>query len=426
MTPRPAASANGVPGYWYNIRADLPNDLSPALPNDTKNAISDDGTYPQALLASLASKERYIPIPDEVLSLYRSWRPTPLIRAERLEKALGTPARMYFKYEGASPSGSHKLNGAIPQAYYAAREGFRGIATPTGGQWGTAFAYAARLFGFEPIVFLMRASADHRPMRIQIMEMLRGKVIISPSRETSFGRRILEANPDHPGSLAIATSEVREYIAGRPGFVHSRGEPLHQTVCGLEAKEQMAARGEYPDVVIACLGFGSNFSGIAFPFFQDILIGERRPKIIGVEPKAVPVFTKGEFRYDFADALRSTVRIKMYTLGCDFEPPPIHGGGLRLGSRHPIISELYSRSLFDVVSCTEKASLEAGLAFMRLEGIVPATESAYAVKAAIDLALACRESGEAKVILTNISGNGYFDLLAYQQLLDGRLPEGSY
>lgn len=420
-------AAEKVPTAWYNINADLPMDLPLPLPNETDHAIADDGTYPKEIIeTAFLSKDRWIPIPEEIWNLYRSWRPTPLLRAERLEKKLNTPAKLYFKYEGASPCGSHKLNGSIPQAYYARKEGFTGIATPTGGQWGTAFAWSCRLFGFDPVIFMMRQSACHRPARIDFMNLLQGNVIISPSFQTAYGRSILKNYPDHPGSLAIATSEVREFVAERPGYSHARGELLHQTVSGIEAKEQLDELGEYPDVIIACTGFGSNFSGIAFPFFMDILNGESRPDIIAVEPKAVPVFSDGEFKYDYADSMKSTVRIKAYTLGCEYNPPPIHAGGLRFGTRNTTMSALYDQRLFSVLTYTERESLEAGLEFMRAEGVVPATESAYAIKAAIDKAIECREERSAKTILTNLSGNGYFDLLAYQELVDGLLPNAGY
>lgn len=419
-------SVQDVPDMWYNINADLPMDMPAMLKNETANALSDEGTYPKEIIRTLISKERYIPIPEEIRNLYAMWRPSPLIRATNLEKYLDTPAKIYLKYEGASFTGSHKLNGAIPQAYYAAQEGFSAICTPTGGQWGTAFAFACQHFGYEPIIFLMRQSNEHRPMRKTFMEMFGAQVVLSPSNKTEFGRRLLRDDPNHPGSLGIATSETREYVACNPGAMHSRGELLHQTVVGLEVKKQLAAEGDYPDIVIGCLGFGSNFGGITFPFFHDVFVEGKKIEIIGVEPKGAPVFTEGVYRYDYADTKMTTPQIKMYTLGCEYLPPPIHAGGLRIGSRNPILSALYHAGHFKAEVCSETESLSAGLLLAKLEGIVPATESAYAVKGAIDKALECKALGKQKTILVNISGNGLFDLNAYQDLVSGKMKDCKY
>jgi tryptophan synthase beta chain len=363
--------------------------------------------------------------------VYRLWRPTPLIRARRLEAALQTPARIYYKYEGTSPAGSHKPNTAVAQAFYNKQAGVRRLTTETGaGQWGSALAMACRMFGLDCTVYMVRVSYRQKPYRRILMETWGAEVVPSPSDRTRAGRAILEQDPDSPGSLGIAISEAVEDAATHEDTKYSLGSVLnhvllHQTVIGLEAKRQMELFDDYPDVVIGCIGGGSNFAGLSFPFLQDKLRG-RAVRVVAVEPTACPTLTKGQYLYDFGDTARTTPLIKMYTLGHSFIPPGIHAGGLRYHGDAPTVCLLYQQGYIEAVAYPQRAVFEAAVTFARTEGIPPAPESAHAVKRAIDEAIACREAGERKAILFNLSGHGHFDLAAYEEYLAGRLADFEY
>ncbi len=421
-----------MPTHWYNILADLPFQLEPPLDPETNQPMSPGklkAIFPESLLEQEMSTERWIEIPPEVKDIYAIWRPTPLIRAVNLEEYLGTPAKIFYKYEGISPAGSHKPNTAVAQAYYNAKEGIKKLTTETGaGQWGSSLAFACQYFGIEPLVFMVKVSYEQKPYRRILMETWGGKVIPSPSPYTKVGKKILEEDPDNPGSLGIAISEAIEKALEDPDTNYSLGSVLnhvllHQTVIGLEAKKQMAKIKHYPDVVIASAGGGSNFAGLAFPFLMDNLEGSKCTKFIAVEPASCPSLTQGEYRYDFGDTAGLTPLMKMYTLGHDFVPPSIHAGGLRYHGMSPIVSGLYKEGLINAVSVPQTAVFKAAVDFARTEGIVPAPESAHSVKAAIDEALKCKETGESKVILFNLSGHGLLDLSAYQQYLEGKLQD---
>ena len=377
------------------------------------------------------STERWIEIPEPVREVYRLWRPTPLIRARRLEAALQTPARIYYKYEGTSPAGSHKPNTAVAQAFYNQQAGVRRLTTETGaGQWGSALAMACRMFGLECTVYMVRVSYEQKPYRRVLMETWGAEVVPSPSDRTRAGRAIREQEPDSPGSLGIAISEAVEDAATHDDTKYSLGSVLnhvllHQTVIGLEAKRQMELFDDYPDVVIGCIGGGSNFAGLSFPFLQDKLRG-RDLRVVAVEPTACPTLTRGRYLYDFGDTARMTPLVKMYTLGHTFIPPRIHAGGLRYHGDAPTVCLLYDQGYIEAVAYPQNAVFEAAVTFARTEGIPPAPESAHAVRRAIDEALACRESGESKAILFNLSGHGHFDLAAYEEYLAGRLPDFDY
>ncbi len=424
-----------LPTHWYNIVADLPKAPPPVLHPGTGQPIGPADLaplFPMELIKQEVSTERYIEIPDEVREIYKLWRPTPLIRARRLEKALDTPAHIYFKYEGASPVGSHKPNTAVAQAYYNKQEGIKRITTETGaGQWGTALAMACNFFGIELKVYMVKVSYEQKPYRRSLMQLYGASVVASPSADTNAGRTILAATPDTPGSLGIAISEAVEDAAGREDTKYSLGSVLnhvlmHQTVIGQEALKQMEMAGEYPDVVIGCAGGGSNYAGMAFPFMRDKLVGGKKTRFIAAEPEACPSLTKGEYRYDFGDTAGMTPLVKMYTLGHTFIPEGIHAGGLRYHGMGNLICELYDQGYMEARAYHQNAVFEAAVQFTRTEAIVPAPESAHAIRAAIDEALAAKEAGEARIILFNLSGHGYFDMTAYDNYLSGNLRDFAY
>jgi tryptophan synthase beta chain len=376
------------------------------------------------------STERFVEIPDEVRSAYASYRPSPLIRAENLEKALGTPAQIYYKYEGVSPAGSHKLNTAIAQAYYNKQAGIKRIATETGaGQWGSALALACKMFGLQCKVYMVKVSFEQKPYRRSMINSWGAEVVPSPSKDTKAGRDALAKNPNSTGSLGLAISEAVEDAAGREDTNYSLGSVLnhvllHQTIIGLEAKKQMEKAGAYPDIVIGCVGGGSNFGGIVAPFIQDKIKGKKL-RAIAVEPKSCPSLTKGEFRYDFGDVAQMTPLLKMYTLGNEFMPPAIHAGGLRYHGMAPIISKLYNDKLIEAQAYGQVEVFEAGVLFAQTEGIIPAPESSHAIKSAVEEAKKAKSEGAAKVILFNLSGHGHFDMSAYDAYFSGKLGEGN-
>ncbi len=423
-----------LPKAWYNILADLPTPPPPPLHPGTKQPVGPadlEPLFPREIILQEVSTERWIEIPEPVREVYRLWRPTPLIRARRLEASLRTPARIYYKYEGTSPAGSHKPNTAVAQAFYNQQAGVRRLTTETGaGQWGSALAMACQMFGLECTVYMVRVSYQQKPYRRVLMETWGAEVVPSPSDRTRAGRAIREQNPDSPGSLGIAISEAVEDAATHDDTKYSLGSVLnhvllHQTVIGLEAKRQMELFDDYPDVVIGCIGGGSNFAGLSFPFLQDKLRG-RDLRVVAVEPTACPTLTRGRYLYDFGDTARMTPLVKMYTLGHTFVPPRIHAGGLRYHGDAPTVCLLYDQGYIEAVAYPQNAVFEAAVTFARTEGIPPAPESAHAVRRAIDEALACRESGESKAILFNLSGHGHFDLAAYEEYLAGRLQDFDY
>ena len=422
-----------IPREWYNVVADMPNPPAPPLGPDGKPIGPDAlaAIFPGSLIEQEVSRERWIPIPEAVRDVYRLWRPSPLYRAHRLEAALGTPAHIYYKYEGVSPAGSHKPNTAVAQAFYNAHAGIRRLATETGaGQWGSALAFAGRLFGIDVRVYMVRVSYEQKPFRRSLMETWGAEVIASPSRATNSGRRILEGDPQSPGSLGIAISEAVEEAASRPDTNYSLGSVLnhvllHQTVIGLEAKKQFEKVGEYPDAIFASCGGGSNFAGVAFPFFADKAAG-RRVRLVAVEPTSCPTLTRGHYAYDFGDTAGLTPLMLMYTLGHDFVPPKIHAGGLRYHGDSPLVSQLVRESLAEAVAVRQLATFEAGVEFARTEGIVPAPESSHAIRAVIEEALECKQSGEPRVLFFNLSGHGHFDMAAYDQYFRGELEDYEY
>ena len=424
-----------IPRHWYNIAADLPEPPAPVLHPGTGQPIGPADLaplFPMALIGQEVSAEREIEIPEPVRDAYRLFRPSPLYRAHRLEKALDTPAHIYYKYEGVSPAGSHKPNTAIPQAFYNAEEGVKRLATETGaGQWGSALSFAGALFGLEVKVYMVRASYDQKPYRRILMETYGAEVVASPSPTTNYGRRVLDETPDSPGSLGIAISEAVEDAATRDDTKYALGSVLnhvllHQTVIGQEALEQMAMAGESPDVVIGCTGGGSNFAGLAFPFLGRNFREGARHRVVAVEPEAAPSLTRGVYAYDFGDTGRMTPLVKMHTLGADFVPEPIHAGGLRYHGMAPLVSLLKEHGHIEARSVHQRASFEAGVRFARAEGILPAPEPTHAIRVAIDEALDARESGEPRVILFNLCGHGHFDLSAYERYLTGDLEDFEY
>lgn len=421
-----------LPRSWYNIAADMPNPPSPPINPATKQPCGPEdlaAVFPPALIEQEMTMERTIAIPDEVMEAYKAYRATPLIRAYNLERALGTPAHIYYKYEGVSPSGSHKLNTAIPQVYYNKKAGIRRIATETGaGQWGTALSIACKMFGMDCEVYMVKCSSRQKPYRKLIMETYGGKVIESPSDQTDTGRKILSEDPDCPGSLGIAISEAVERAATNADTNYSLGSVLnhvclHQTIIGQEAIRQMEKVGEYPDVVIACCGGGSNFAGIAFPFLKDKLKGKSKTRFVAVEPSACPSLTRGRYAYDFGDTGHLMPLALMYTLGNGFVPDSIHAGGLRYHGDSPLLSQLCHEGYIEAVAVDQKPVFEAALLFAHHETILPAPESAHAIRAAIDEALKCKSTGEEKVILFNLSGHGHFDLAAYDMYNSGKLVD---
>ncbi len=420
-----------MPEAWYNICADLPVPLPPPLHPATKEPCGPEDLaplFPMALIEQEVSAERFIEIPEEVKAVYRLFRPTPLQRAYRLEKALDTPARIFYKNEGLSPAGSHKPNTAIAQAYFNKVEGVKRLTTETGaGQWGSALALGCKLFGLELDVFMVKVSYHQKPYRRTLMETWGANVYASPTEMTEAGRAVLKDDPESPGSLGIAISEAVEVAMKREDTKYSLGSVLnhvclHQTVIGLEAKKQMEKIGEYPDVIIGCVGGGSNFSGILFPFMADKFAGKKL-KAIAVEPVSCPTLTRGKYEYDFGDQAETTPLIKMYTLGHNFIPSPIHAGGLRYHGDAPILSLLVKEGYIEAVAYPQTEVFDAGVKFAQAEGFVVAPETAHAVKCVIDEAIKCRESGESKTILFNLSGHGLLDLAGYQEFLDGKLTD---
>ena len=424
-----------IPRSWYNIAADLPVAPFPPLHPGTHQPLGPDDLaplFPMALIGQEVSAEREIEIPDPVRDAYRLYRPSPLYRAHRLEKALDTPAHIYYKYEGVSPAGSHKPNTAIPQAFYNKEAGVKRIATETGaGQWGSAMAFAGALFGLEVKVYMVRASYDQKPYRRILMETYGAEVVASPSLTTNYGRSVLSQTPDSPGSLGMAISEAVEDAATRDDTKYALGSVLnhvllHQTVIGQEAIEQMGMAGESPDVVIACTGGGSNFAGLTFPFLGRNFRDGAKHRIIACEPEAAPSLTRGVYAYDYGDTGRMAPIVKMHTLGADFIPEPIHAGGLRYHGMSPLVSLLKEHDFIEAQSVHQRASFAAGVQFARAEGILPAPEPTHAIKVAIDEALAAKEAGEARVILFNLCGHGHFDLASYERYLDGSLEDYEY
>lgn len=422
-----------MPNKWYNILPDLPVPLAPPIHPGTKQPIKPEdlaAIFPMELIKQEMSPERFIEIPDEVLDVYSLSRPTPVIRAFRLEKALDTPAKIYFKYEGANSSGSHKLNTSIAQAYYNKKAGINRLTTETGaGQWGSALSMACNHFNMECQIFMVKISYQQKPYRKSLMQLFGAEVIPSPSNLTNSGRSVLAGNPDSPGSLGVAISEAVEMAAQREDTNYSLGSVLnhvllHQTIIGEEAKLQMEMAGNYPDIVIACVGGGSNFGGISFPFLRDKLKGDKKNlEVIAVEPSACPTLTRGKFAYDFGDEAGYTPLMKMFTLGHNFIPAKIHAGGLRYHGASPIVSHLLDLGIIKAESYFQKEVFEAAVLFAREEGIVPAPESSHAIKSAIEQALKCKESGESKTILFNLSGHGMLDLGAYEAFLQNHLED---
>jgi tryptophan synthase beta chain len=424
-----------IPRAWYNIAADLPSPPPPPLHPGTGQPIGPGDLaplFPMELIKQVVSQDREIEIPDPVREAYKLYRPSPLHRARRLEKILDTPAHIYYKYEGGSPSGSHKPNTALAQAYYNKAEGVTRLATETGaGQWGSALAFAGAVFDLEIKVYMVRASYDQKPYRRILMETYGSKIVASPSLDTKYGASVLADNPNHTGSLGIAISEAIEDTVTHPGTKYSLGSVfdfvlLHQTVIGQESIEQMAMAGEEPDVIIGCAGGGSNFAGMTFPWLGQTFRGGRKYRVIAAEPEAAPSLTRGVYAYDFGDTAKMTPLVKMHTLGSDFIPEPIHAGGLRYHGMAPLVSHLKQLGAIEAESVHQLACFEAGVQFARAEGILPAPEPTHALKVAIDEALEAKATGESKVILFNMCGHGHFDLSAYESYLAGTLEDYEY
>jgi len=426
---------NRIPKSWYNIAADLPEPLAPVLHPGTGQPIGPDDLaplFPMALIGQEVSTEREIEIPEPVRDVYKLWRPAPLYRAHRLEAALDTPAKIYYKYEGISPSGSHKPNTAVAQAFYNKEEGTKRLSTETGaGQWGSSLAFAGNLFDLQVDVYMVKISFNQKPYRRALMETYGGRCVASPSNETEAGRAILAKDPNSNGSLGIAISEAVEVAAGRDDTKYALGSVLnhvllHQSVIGLEAIEQMEMADDYPDIIIACAGGGSNFAGLAFPFLGRQLRGGENVRVIAVEPAACPTMTRGTYAYDFGDTGHLTPLVKMHTLGSTFVPEGIHAGGLRYHGMSPLVSHVLDMGLIEAQAYHQTACFEAGLMFARTEGIVPAPESTHAICSAISEAQACKESGQAKTILFGLSGHGNFDMQAYTDYLAGKLTDHAH
>jgi tryptophan synthase beta chain len=423
-----------IPRFWYNIVADLPAPPPAALHPVTRQPLGPadlEPLFPMELILQEVSAERQIEIPAPVREIYRQWRPSPLFRARRLEAALDTPAKIYYKYEGVSPAGSHKLNTAIAQAFYNREAGVKRLSTETGaGQWGSSLAYAGGLFGLDVRVFMVRASFYQKPYRKALMETWGASCVASPSTETAAGRAVLARDPDTSGSLGIAISEAVEIAAQDPGTKYALGSVLnhvllHQTVIGQEALLQLEMAGDYPDIIIGCTGGGSNFAGIAFPFLGEQLRGGRRVRAIACEPVACPTLTRGTYGYDFGDTAHLTPLVKMHTLGSTFVPPGFHAGGLRYHGMAPLVSLAQELGLIESRGYLQNSCFEAGVRFARTEGIVPAPEANHAIRAAIDEALRCREEGVSRTILFNLSGHGHFDMQAYTDYFAGKLEDRS-
>jgi len=429
-------SEKDIPQAWYNIQADLPRPLPPVLHPVTLQPMGPDDLaplFPMALIMQEVSRERYIEIPAPIRDIYRLWRPTPLIRARRLEKALDTPAHIYYKYEGVSPVGSHKPNTAVAQAFYNKEEGVQGLTTETGaGQWGSALAMACNFFNMECHIYMVKVSYYQKPYRRVLMETFGADVTPSPSEKTNSGRVVLAENPDSPGSLGIAISEAVEAAATSGGkYKYSLGSVLnhvlmHQTVIGQEAMQQLELVGEYPDILVGCIGGGSNFGGFILPFARAKIVEGKPTRIIAVEPAACPSLTKGVYAYDYGDTVGIGPVAKMYTLGHTFVPAGIHAGGLRYHGMAPIVDELYDQGFIEAVAVHQRPVFQAAVDFARAEGIIPAPESAHAVKVVIDEALKAKQEGTQKVIAFNLSGHGHFDLQAYDEFLHGQLEDYEY
>ncbi len=428
-----------MPTAWYNVQMDLDTPLPPVIHPATGQPIGPEALaplFPMDIIMQEASvgpyATRYVDIPEEVQEMYKLWRPTPLIRARRLEKFLDTPAQIYFKYEGVSPVGSHKPNTAVAQAYYNKKAGTKRLATETGaGQWGSAVAFAAALFGLEAKVYMVNVSYQQKPYRRMLMETYGAQIVASPSRDTNAGKKFLEQDANHPGSLGIAISEALEDTVTHPDTKYSVGSVfnhvlMHQTIIGEEALKQMEKVGAYPDIAIGCIGGGSNFGGFALPFVREKLKNGKKTRIIAVEPTAAPSLTRGKYTYDFGDTAQMTPLVKMHTLGSSFIPAPIHAGGLRYHGMAPIVCKLYDEQVIEAVAVRQNPVFEAAIQFTRAEGILPAPESAHAIRVAIDEALRAKASGEKKVILFNLSGHGHFDLGGYEQHLRGALQDFEY
>jgi tryptophan synthase beta chain len=424
-----------IPKYWYNIMADLPKPPPPVLHPGTLQPLGPDDLaplFPMSLIMQEVTTEREVEIPQPVREVYKQWRPSPLYRARRLEKALQTPARIYYKYEGVSPAGSHKPNTAVPQAFYNKEAGVKKITTETGaGQWGSSLAFAGALFGLDIQVFMVRVSYNQKPYRRALMETYGARCIPSPSMETETGRRILATSPESNGSLGIAISEAVEIAAQHDDTKYSLGSVLnhvllHQTVVGQEAMKQLEMAGDYPDVIVGCTGGGSNFAGIVFPFLGSQLRGGRKTRIVAVEPSACPSLTRGKYAYDFGDTGHLTPLVKMHTLGSTFIPPGFHAGGLRYHGMAPLVSHVKNLGLIEAKAYHQTACFEAGVFFARHEGIVPAPEANHAVKGAIDEALRCKEEGVGRTILFNLCGHGHFDMQAYMDYTAGKLVDQQY
>ena len=426
-----------IPTHWYNVVADMPNPPLPPLGPDGKPASLEqmNAIFPLPILEQEMSAERWIPIPQEVREIYRLWRPSPLVRAIRLEQMLGTPAKIYYKNEGVSPAGSHKPNTAVAQAYYNKQVGIKRITTETGaGQWGCSMALAGQMFGLEVRVYMVKVSYDQKPYRRSMMQTWGAEVFASPSEMTQTGRNALAADPNNQGSLGLAISEAVEEAASRADTNYALGSvlnhvALHQTIIGQEAKKQFEMAGDWPDVVFAPCGGGSSFAGMAFPFVADNAAGGRNGKpvrLVAVEPASCPSLTKGVYAYDFGDSSGFTPLMKMFTLGHDFMPPGIHAGGLRYHGASPLVSQLYKEGLIEAIAVPQLATFEAGVMFAHAEGIIPAPESCHAIRGAIDEALRCKESGESKTILFNLTGHGHFDMASYDRYFAGKLEDFEY
>ncbi len=425
---------NQIPTHWYNVIPDMPGPLAPVLHPGTGKPVTPDDLlplFPMGLIEQEVSAERWIKIPDPVREAYRQWRPSPLYRARRLEAALGTPAKIYYKYEGVSPAGSHKPNTAVPQAYYNKLAGTKRIASETGaGQWGSSIAMACQMFGLECTVYMVKVSFEQKPYRKSMMQLWGAKVFASPSKETNAGRAILAKDPKSQGSLGIAISEAVEDAATHEDTRYSLGSVLnhvcmHQTVIGLEAKEQLKLAGDYPDVVIACHGGGSNFAGIAFPFVADKAAG-KKVRVLAVEPDSCPSLTKGVYTFDYGDTAKMAPIAKMYTLGHDFVPPGIHAGGLRYHGASPLVSQLVNAGVVEARAVPQLACFDAAVQFARTELIIPAPESSHAIRAAVDEALQAKQEGKERTILFNLSGHGHVDMAAYDAYFAGKLEDYQY
>lgn len=435
-TTRFILGESDLPRFWYNINADSPVPPTPVLNPQTMEPVTPDFLsvlFPMGLILQEISTERYIEIPEEVREIYKLWRPTPLMRARQLEKALDTPAHIYYKYEGASPTGSHKPNTAVPQVFFNKIEGVKAMTTETGaGQWGSSMAFAGSQFGLDIEVYMVKVSYEQKPYRRMMMETYGAQVFASPSSRTNYGRSLLENDPDNDGSLGIAISEAVEAAVVSGGAKkYGLGSVLnhvclHQTVVGQEALKQMDLADEYPDVVLGCAGGGSNFAGLALPFLRENLVSGKKTRLVAVEPLASPSMTKGIYTFDYGDTAKMAPIIKMYTLGHTFMPAPIHAGGLRYHGMSPLISGLTNAGFIQAIAVPQLPTFEAAVLFARTEGLVPAPESAHAIRAAIDEALDAKEKGEKRVILFNLSGHGFFDMVSYQAYFAGELENFEY